>query len=448
MTEKQIHETWVSLSQKVLSSVLADPGAAFPVLQIIGNNPHWFPIKDRPIWLAVNRCMDEMIPSTIEAVSSRSNGVSPEYVRHIASRFNNTDNQLLIYNAEQLRDYGILMHSRELAKKFLEESLTTDNIERAINAASTELSGALVERTNRNSGAFAIGESAWDLVENFNGNGVPTGLKWFDRLTGGLWFGMNYWIAAAYKSGKTTLMRNCMLAAARDGHPVAGYCAENSREMFTLACIAMLATEYQIDRKTPITNCRLSAIRILMNWKRNRRSFRPDETEAIEWARDEWSRLPIRLYDSSDGIRDMATFQYLIKKDKIEYGVKVVWGDYSQLFGGSRGTLFERQSHVALKVQDIATVEKIAFCMLAQKNEAGIQAGGDGYSANIKGGGDATAAADFLLIPTIDQETKTMKISLKHSRHTPSGAAEQHLIAPSSGLILDKWFEPDTKTIE
>ena len=87
-------------------------------------------------------------------------------------------------------------------------------------------------------------------------------------------------------------------------------------------------------------------------------------------------------------------------------------------------------------MQQTAATEDVVFGMLAQRNEMAIRAT-DTYSAGVKGGGDASAAADAMLIPHIDEETPTLfGIQLKYSRHTGTGSGT-HLINPSSGLILD-----------
>jgi hypothetical protein len=79
--------------------------------------------------------------------------------------------------------------------------------------------------------------------------------------------------------------------------------------------------------------------------------------------------------------------------------------------------------------------------MLAQRNQASIGAGLS-YSVGIKGGGDAEAAADGVLVPAYDDEVPDMlKIALHHSRHTGTGHG-QHTINPSSGLIIDQWVAP------
>ena len=76
--------------------------------------------------------------------------------------------------------------------------------------------------------------------------------------------------------------------------------------------------------------------------------------------------------------------------------------------------------------------------MLAQKNEEGVKGRG-GYSANVKGGGDASAAADFLFVPSFDEDIPgLLDVTLKHSRHTKTGFGQHH-IEPNSGLMIDKW---------
>ncbi len=78
------------------------------------------------------------------------------------------------------------------------------------------------------------------------------------------------------------------------------------------------------------------------------------------------------------------------------------------------------------------------MCVIAQKNEEGVRSS-EGYSPNVKGGGDAGAAADFLLQPRIDPELNgVLNVRLTHSRHTATGGGT-HTLNRSSGLILDRW---------
>lgn len=435
----RVDDLWGTLSRKVLSSVLVDDGAVFPVVEIVRNNTRWFAPKERPIWLGILQCLETNTPPTVEAVSVRVNGgTDAGYIQHIATLFNDDDNRHLLYNTEQLRDLGILANLRGIGQE-LSKIDSVDDLAQAVDKASTEIAGLYAEKNNRRQDAEALDAAAWQQVERFSELTIPTGLGWFDKLTGGLWPGMNYWIVAAYKSGKTTLMRNMILAAAQAGHPISAYCAEGTRELFTIGCQVMLATKLLYDQYgfEQRERLRLSTLFVMQNGKKKDSPvFTADEWHAIQQARTIWRGLPIRVYDTLDGIRDLVTLQYDIKRDKMKYGTVAAYLDFSQLFGKGK-TIFDRQSANSQRFQEIAVAESVALTVLAQRNEETIKRrDSKDYSPGVKGGGDAPAAADFLIIPQMDLERKeVLKQELTHSRWTATGRGA-HLVNPSSGLIL------------
>lgn len=435
--KENLMQLWQTLSRKILASILVDAGAIFPVMEIIQHNYRWFSPRERLIYQAALNCVDANVIPTVETVAARLNGTTDiSYIMQIASLFNDEDNRRLIYNAEELKQLGILVRVKQLGKQ-LNELDTPDKIAETLDETNTELTGLFADKNDRQSDSEAVDSTAWAMADQFKGNSIPTGLPWFDNLSGGLWPGMNYWIAAAYKSGKSTIMRNMVLSAAKAGWPVAAYCAEGTREVFTLDCQAMLATYYYLQNGGPRDKCRLNGLFLLRSWAKHRdeRVFSELEYEAINEARRQWRTLPIRVYDTKDSIRGLATLHYDIKRDKMRYGTMAAYLDYSQLFGGNSGTLFERQSKTALKVQEIAQNEGVVMVALAQRNESSIHGGGDNYSVGVKGGGDASAAADGLFVPSIDPEIPyQITVTLKFSRHTRTGEGI-HTIEPSSGLI-------------
>jgi hypothetical protein len=197
----------------------------------------------------------------------------------------------------------------------------------------------------------------------------------------------------------------------------------------------MFATEILIRQGMPREKLRLDGLFIRRYyWRKG--VLTKQEIDAVNEAKEIWQGLPIYVWDTRDGIRNLATLRYLVKRGRVHHGIKSFWADYSQLFGA--GNIYERQSSTALAVQDIATSENVAFCMLAQKNEEGVKSYNSSTpSPNVKGGGDAPAAADFLLEPRIDPDMPgIMDISLKLSRHTRT-ATGSHVLAPASGLIVD-----------
>lgn len=432
---KTFSEVWSNLSRKILAPVLVDDGAVFPVHEIIGSHAEWFAPKERPIYQAVLDCMDDNTPPTLEAVTVRINGNTPKgYVKSIAALFNEDDNRRLIYNTEELHKIGVLAQMRTFGRELagLED---IDDISTAADKVTTRLGGIVAGSSTRKNDAVSISDLVWQSVEQQQEPGIPTGLKWFDDLTGGLWRGMNYQIVAAYKQGKSTVMRNGVIHASELNNPVGAFIAEGTREMFVLDCQAMLATRLLFEAGIRGDGLRLSGLMIKRYYWQSG-VFNKQELDAIHEAREIWNMLPVFIWDTSDGIRNLSTLRYLVKRGRVHHGITSFWADYSQLFGES-GNIYERQSTTALTIQDISQTENIAFCMLSQKNEEGVRHGGDSYSPNVKGGGDAAAAADFLLVPKIDKELPgVMDLELKLSRHTRTGNGT-HILAPSSGLILE-----------
>lgn len=433
---KDFAKVWSDLSQRVLACVLVDDGAVFPVNDIIASNTQWFAHLERPIWDAVQVCLSENTIPTVEAVITHVNGDVPAgHIKAIAGLFNDEDNRHLIYNVEQLRSLGVMAEIRDFGRE-LAGIDQIDDITKVADKISTKLGGILSGASRRDSAASTISNEAWQMVEKAQEPGIPTGLKWFDDQTGGLWSGMNYWIVAPYKDGKTTVMRNCVLHSASYGYPVGVFCAEGSREMFALDCQAMLATQILMDGGRRGSDLRLSGL-FLRRFYWVDGVLTNEEFNAINEARTIWDGLPIHIWDTKDGIRNLSTLRYLVKRGRVHHGLRSFWADYSQLFG--EGNIFERQSSVALTIQDIAQSENVAFGMLAQKNEEGVKGGSASHSPNVKGGGDAPAAADFLLIPKRSIETDgLMELTLKLSRFAKPSMG-QHWIAPASGLIIDKY---------
>lgn len=432
---KQLGATWDTLAHKIIACVLVDHGSIFPVLDVLGQGMHWFPPKVAPVWAGVLQCVEDGVPPTVEAVTTRC-ATSNGYIQSIANQWTDDDNRQVAYHAEELRRLGALAEYRKLGREILEITDPAD-VTGAVGYASSRLSGILSATTRRQGDAQVVGDSAYAKMEQFKGNGIPTGMGWFDELTGGMWPGMNYWIAAAYKQGKSTLMRNIILAVLEAGHAADVYCAEGSREMFALDCQAMIATRLIYEAGERERNPRLSGLFLMRSFLHRRAMFTRQELEAVAEARAIWDGYNLRVWDAADGITNLGVLRNRVQKSKFDHGSLVHWGDYSQLFGPS-GPIYERQSAVALAVQQIAATENVVFGMLTQRNEAGIR-GGESYSASVKGGGDASAAADVMLIPCIDEMSPvTFTVKLKFSRHSGTGMGE-HLINPSSGLLLDRW---------
>jgi len=451
--------TWGVLSHKVLSSILVDHGSVFPIKDILQSNLRWFPPKDRPIWAAILECLETDTLPTVEAITVRTNGgIVPGYIHQIANLWNDEDNQRVIYHARELKNLGMLADVRSIGDELKAfESIDTDRLTEVINQTQVRLTGIMAEQTERDPSARSVSRQVWTDLENLGLNVIPTGIDWFDEISGGLWPGYNYWIIAPYKSGKTTVMRNICLNAARLGYPTGVFAAEGSRQDFCLGCQAMLATELLLNQERYVDQrqLRLSTLFIKRAWiiwkKEGRAILTGQEQEALTEARRIWEEeLPIFVWDSRDHIKDLGTLHHKVKKFKLDYGAEVFWLDYSQLFGKGE-KIYDRQSETARTIQDIATTEGVALCVIAQQNEEAVKGRSGNYSSGTKGGGDADAAADFLFIPSLDRDVmddpsspNELEIELRHSRWTASGGKRKHKINPSSGLIIDKWLRSET----
>lgn len=441
-TERTLTDLWSTLSHKIIASVLTDHGAAFPAMEVLGHDAKLFPGKDAQIWRAICQCVESDTPPTVEAVGIRiaKDTIEPGYLTTVAAGFNQDDNSRVYYHAQELKRVGLTAQARSIGRE-LAALVEPDKLGDAIAETEAGLAGLLALQSERQPDALTVSASAWGEVENFDGDGIPTGLKWFDTITGGIWTGFNYWITAAYKQGKTTLMRNIMLNAAKAGHSVGALCAEGSREMFALDCQAMIATDILINQGFPTNQLRVGGLFIRRTWRKQSLLERA-ELEAIHEARAIWERLPIQVWDTRDNIKDHNTFRHKIKRAKLDYGTRLFFADHSQLFGGN-GTIYERQSATARLVQDVASGEDVALWMLSQRNEEAVKYGQkDSYSTGVKGGGDASAAADFELTTAYDHEAHEMTVTLHHSRHTATGKGQHHISA-ASGLFIDRLFKTD-----
>jgi len=263
--QQELAATWETLAHKVLASILVDNGAVFPVLDVLGTGMHWWPPKAAQAWAGVIQCVDENVPPTVEAVKLRS-GCDNGYLQAVANGWNDDDNHKVAYHAGELKKLGALAELRRLGRELCD---VTDpaNVIPSIGFAENRLRGLTAVTSDRKGDAASDSASAWNQVAQFKGQGILTGLGWLDEITGGLWPGWNVWIAAPYKAGKTSVMRNFIINAAGAGHGADAYCAEGTREMFALDCQAMIATQLLVERGIRrLDRLRLSGLFLLRFW--------------------------------------------------------------------------------------------------------------------------------------------------------------------------------------
>ncbi|MDA8115734.1 MAG: hypothetical protein M0Z43_13570 [Acidithiobacillus sp.] len=283
---------------------------------------------------------------------------------------------------------------------------------------------------------------------------IPTGIGFVDDAIGGLREQRMLVLAGAYKSRKTTLMLNWLLRAYRAGKRPAVLSWENTITMTMMQLIAMLAVEWliQCGRVTYAPDAPVFWISAdgLMQAGRGYKRWASLKVEALDYARAELKRMGdgMRFYDrtpSGGGLSDLPSARAVIRRDMRLYGGDVFGLDHQGLIDAN-GEVFEHTRSVSKYLQGLSRITEphsISLIVLAQLNENAI-ANTSGYSAGVKGGGDTSANADYVLrttpvkLPATEDKYYDDRIELqvKHNRWGATTAREIVMFHPESGLVM------------
>jgi replicative DNA helicase len=447
----EILANWETLSTRVLATIFVDPGAAIKVADIIGHNTHWIPQVHREVYKGVLACVEgeKAIAPTTTNVSARCGGRKGTEIvvlEALAATYTASVGRDLLSNTEALKALGLMFELRGIGD-LLTNVVNPDDVEDLIAYSEVALQAVTANKTEREADAKSISDAAW----SFQGEPVKSGLEWFDDIAGGYWTYMISWIAARYKGGKSTLMRNLALVAAENGVPIDIFIAEGSREGLALDFQVMMAVRWLVRGGEEVMNIRLSKLLVTRSIVTpDEVKLTPQEKEALKMARADFERLPLRIWDAQDGIHNLITLVYKARTSRMEYGTKVIFIDYAQLLTtpGVAG-VYEQSVSTAVTLQKLAAKEGIAVVVIAQKNERGVrQSGGldGGYSPEVSGGGSGPQTADFLWQPHLTKppqfggKLSVMLLPLTHSRHTDTGRGS-HAVHPGSGLFVDDFVK-------
>jgi hypothetical protein len=288
-----------------------------------------------------------------------------------------------------------------------------------------------------------------------------TGFQWLDGITDGIQPATLWWVVAAYKQRKTTLILNLLLAQAVRGESVGFLSGEMKQEQVYWQLIAMLATlnlfkrglydeTYQTQFGQTVNMNWISGV-ALRGAQAGYKRWHAEKVKAIDWALQFYEGLTHRIYDSSDtigGLYDLDSIHRVIGYDIARNKGRIFFGDYIQLFDASGNGIQEKEANKARALQQISRKEGITSIWTAQKNEESVKYDTDNYSAGVSGGGAVPQTADYLLVTKYKQgenaSEKELTIQMKLSRFSASGAEtkETFAIHPNSGLILGQpWFD-------
>lgn len=364
--------------------------------------------------------------------------------------------------------------------KLVKEHGIRNGVQRVLNTAATQLvdgkkSVSLVisqlmdilpnvqtDTATRGETAAEIGK---DFIAMMNSEPAPllsTGLAWVDEISGGFDRKHLWWIAGAYKQRKSTLMLAFALNAVMQNASIAILSREMPRKRVAAQMVAMMSVAYLVregqyngmDRNLiPINSISANA---LMKAGKNYRRWHPLKVKAVDYGIECWLKFEklLRIYDSSESggaLSDWSSIQKTVKRDKALYGLDVLFVDYMQLFSAPGLNTYEQTAFISKNLQKLTIREDVTTVVVAQKNEDSIKDGKKSYSPGIKGGGDAAASADFLLVTSYKQndEADDTKLTarMQLSRHGIGGADVEHVfdIHPASGLFLESSWIREVK---
>lgn len=371
--------------------------------------------------------------------------------------------QVFRANVKMAIEDGLRVGTQKLLAIANERLAAGDSREETVSRLITVLSGLPSGSAISNETAATHGQIYRQRLNQSQSTMRPTGLGWLDEMTGGYEQAHLWWIVAAYKQRKTSLMLNMLLASAVIGERPALLSGEMTQEQVYWQLVAMLAVTHLwksglYDQKWKTQ----SGKEVPLNWLSgttlkksgdNYKRWHPAKVKAIDWALDVYETLNIRIYDSRDeggGLQDLDSIQRVVKYDLRRHGGRVYFGDYVQLFEAPGDNMVAKEAAKARAIQRLTRTHNITMIWAAQQNEATVKGNetNDDYSPGVSGGGAVPQTADFLLITKykrkkdgVVQPDTLLDVDMKLSRHgsTGSNAFDIH---PGSGLLIGQsWME-------
>jgi replicative DNA helicase len=471
MIEKPL-SNWELASDDILSVMLNDETDRNRVLFEMNMMPAYMPTpKHRALYEAIRACVAAEEPIHDTTVREKCGSVvSLDWYTQIFMLADPQRQQALPANVRIVREYGLNAGVRRILK------LADDEL--ASGKSHSTITPRLVTALTALDGSGKIaGETAEDMADEFDAMmdtpPVPltlTGIPWLDGISGGIEPGHIWWIAAPYKSRKSTVMLNMALGLLMTwftrgcvGEPpsIAIASREMPRVRITAQIIAMLAVAY-IRRRgwwqerftfgTTAFPLHMISAKSLTNARGGYRQWDARRVEAIDYARKQFSYFGkyLRVYDrakENGKLSDLDSLFSVMRRDIHIHKPTVIFVDYLQLFQPEDMTLFQFMSSASRKLQEFAGAENVTVIPLVQQNEETIRAGSS-YSGGVKGGGDAPSTADYQLnclykSGEVEDDPTKLLLTMKLSRHGDGGGDTKkvHDIHPQSGLLLEsEWI--------
>lgn len=415
---------------------------------------HFPPGNHRAAYQTIVSLRDEQKPVHAATISTDCAAPS-QWVYGIQATYDITiDAQVFDANLAKLAQFGERNRQRRAIGEAAAAFDNGDDTDGAISTLMTELANTGGDEiTNETAGAS--GAAFEQMMNESPDKLLRTGIDPMDAWMGGIGQDDVIGIVGAYKMRKSTVKRNVILNLVENGGSAAVCMLESNRTMVNAQFVSMLAIRWlhkqqkynAVDeRNHPI---RWISGKDLVRVRKGYRAWHPLKRAAVDEGIKAFKAIgdKLRVYDKSHkggALSDLASIRRVLLRDKKRYGTDISAIDHLLLID-EPGTDYEVMSKSSRFLEGFARKEKMSMLLLAQLNEASIRDGNNGHSPGVKGGGDLSAAVDYMFSVTYrdgsdgqQKQDDLMTICMRLSRYGEGGAnvTADLRIDPSSGWIL------------
>lgn len=466
MIESSFLNQWRATADNVLSVLIAEEiverGSRVrydSVAYDIGLSDTAFPPKGGQIatWRAISNLRQEGKPVHQSTILSNPYGanIQAEWLATIITQYSEAlDGEVFRANAEALKTFGeryLTMKSLDFAQQDLYANVKDP--EAIIHA----LMSSLAQRGSGQIENEGIGADAF--FDRFN---MPpmrrllTRIAPLDRWTGGMTKGMVMGVLSPYKGRKTSLMLNVILNLVESGASASILMLESTQEFLKCQIASLLAMRWLIqnglyhsaDHYGLPMHIGLSA-KDIFDANNQYLTWHPTRQTALREAFAQMRKYGDKLRIYSTGhkagkLSNLASCERVLMYDLRRYKTDIAAIDHVQRIS-AYGNIFERMSLISNALESFARREGVALLLLSQMNEEGIKAETQGNSPNVKGGGDLSAAVDYMVSLTYDppedeKEKAYLRMNMRLSRYGAGGklVSADMEIERTSGLLLSE----------
>lgn len=344
--------------QSVIGGLLLDPEAWFRIEGLVVPED-FYRYDHQQVFAAVSGLARENQPIDIVTVSERLADKLEEVGGHgfLASLLNNTPTTANIeHYAKTVADHArkrrvISTLNEQLAEAYQPGSTANDLIDSTSNALSMIESTGDAGYIDRETGLRGFVDEldyVWQLHQNGELPGIPTGIERYDRKFGGLHRGDLVVLAARPSMGKSSLVQSWQLNQGKFGYTTAIHSLEMPDKQLNQRWMAMLSG-------VPAENIKRGALS-------------DDDWPRLVQAQGRLAKLPIHSYDKPVTASQIARQARRLQKDS---GLDVLYVDYLLLVTPEDGDSREQQvSSMSRAFKRIAMELDIPVVLLTQLNRS------------------------------------------------------------------------------